>query len=145
MEWKAKWIWDDSGLHPRNYWVCFRRCFEAPVDIDDAILHITADSRYAVYVNSQRLGFGPVRSWPFEQSFDSYSVKDYLKPGVNVIAVLVTHYGVGTFQYIEGRGGLLAQLDFYRNEQLSGSLCTDDEWRTAPHVGYKKESVRISC
>lgn len=145
MEWKAKWIWDESGEHPRNYWLAFRRTFERPDNIDDAILHITGDSRYTIFINGKYIGFGPVRSWPFEQSYDTYSVKDYLVPGKNVIAVLVTHYGISTFQYIEGRGGLIAQLEFYKDGELIDTISSDKSWKNMPHLSFNRASVRISC
>ncbi len=145
MNWKAKWIWDTSGEHPRNYWLAFRKTFDKPKDIDEAVLNITADSRYIVYINGKRIGFGPPRSWPFEYSYDTYYVKDYLVPGRNVIAVLVTHFGVSTFQYIEGRGGIIAQLDFYKNNEIKESIITDKTWKNKEHSSFKRASVRISC
>jgi len=145
MEWKAKWIWDEMGEHPRNYWLAFRKTFKRPDDANVVLLHITADSRYALFVNGKRVGFGPVRSWPFEQFYDTYSVKDYLVAGKNVISVLVTHYGIGTFQYIEGRGGLIAQLEFYKDGKIVDSVCTDKSWKNKPHTGFNRASVRISC
>ncbi len=145
MQWKAQWIWDNSGRHPRNYWLAFRKVLEVPEDFDEAELHITADSRYFLYLNGQFLGWGPVRSWPFEQSYDTYSIKHLLKQGENIIAVLVTHYGISTFQYIEGRGGLLAQLDFRRNGKVVKSITTDSSWKTTEHKGFKRASIRISC
>lgn len=149
MQWKANWIWDTSGPHPRNYWACFRRSFELrdgeSGSFDDVILSISADSRYVAYVNGKRIGFGPVRSWPFLQSYDTYSIKDYLEDGKNVIAVLVTHYGISTFQYIEGRGGLIAQVDFHRGGRVVDSIITDGTWKNKVHSGYRQASVRISC
>lgn len=145
MQWKAQWIWDNSGEHPRNYWLAFRKTFNVPEDYEEANLHITADSRYFLYVNGQFVGWGPVRSWPFEQFYDTYSIKHLLIPGENVIAVLVTHYGISTFQYIEGRGGLLAQLDFLKNGELIQSIGTDSSWKTMEHKGFNRASVRISC
>jgi len=145
MDWKAKWIWNDSGEHPRNYWIAFRKTFNQPEDIDNAVLNITADSRYVVYVNGKRVGFGPVRSWPFEYSYDTYYIKDYLVPGKNVIAALVTHFGVSTFQYIEGRGGLIAQLDFYKDGKIIKSIISNRSWRNREHTGFQRSSVRISC
>ncbi|MBC7319703.1 family 78 glycoside hydrolase catalytic domain [bacterium] len=145
MNWKAKWIWDTSGEHPRNYWLAFRKTFDKPEDVDSAVLNITADSRYVVYINGKRIGFGPVRSWPFEYSYDTYYVKDYLIPGKNVIAVLVTHIGVSTFQYIEGRGGLIAQLDLYKDNEIIESIITDKSWKNREHTSFQRASVRISC
>lgn len=145
MHWKAQWIWDNSGEHPRNYWLSFRKKFIAPQVYDEALLHITADSRYFLYVNGHFVGWGPVRSWPFEQSYDTYSIKHLLKPGENIIAVLVTHYGISTFQYIEGRGGMIAQLDFQKDGKVVESIITDKSWKAKEHRGFNRASIRISC
>lgn len=145
MKWKSEWIWDNSGEHPRNHWVCFRQTFELRKKVPEvAVLNITADSRYVLYINGRRIGFGPVRSWPSEQSYDSYRIEDYLHPGKNVIAVLVTHYGISTCQYIEGRGGLIAQVDFIEDGEIITSLCTDNAWKVCRHYSYRKSAVRIS-
>jgi len=140
---EALWIWDNSGEHPRNYWVCFRKTLDLACLPDSAVLHITADARYVLYINGHELGHGPVRSWPFEISYDSYDLKDYLVQGLNVVAVLVTHYGISTSQYIEGRGGMLAQLN-YEDQGKTIKIGTDNTWKTHAHDGYSRHSVRIS-
>src|ERR1035437_10269045 len=102
MNWTAKWIWNSGIESPRNEWWCFRKSFEIPSEEwERATITLTADSRYVLYINGIQAGRGPVRSWPFEQSFDCYEIGHLLKPGkVNTIAVLVLHYGVSTFYYI---------------------------------------------
>ncbi|MCL2832957.1 MAG: alpha-L-rhamnosidase N-terminal domain-containing protein [Treponema sp.] len=144
MNWLAKWIWDNSGKNPENHRACFRHTFILTEKFDDAVLHITADSRYTVSINGRRIGSGPVRNWTAELPYDSYPVNDYLVPGANSIAVLVNHYGISSFQYIEGRGGLLAQLDFYNNGKISASIGTDSSWKTAIHSGYKKTAPMVN-
>ncbi|MEW5817669.1 MAG: family 78 glycoside hydrolase catalytic domain, partial [Spirochaetota bacterium] len=143
MEWKAKWIWDYGHDRPKNYWLCFRRKFSPP-DFETASLRITADSRYFAYINGTFLGSGPVRCWPFEQSYDTYQVEAQIKKDCNILAVLVTHYGTSTSQYVEGRGGFFAQLDFLRNGKSIYSLYTDSGWKNCIHRGYSEKSVRIN-
>ncbi|MEH7096296.1 family 78 glycoside hydrolase catalytic domain [Neobacillus vireti] len=143
MEWKANWIWDRSGEHPRNHWTCFRRTFSVSGEYESAILSISADTKYSVYINGQLIGSGPVRGWTTEWYYDQYELSG-LKKGENVIAVLVNHYGMSTMHYIEGRGGLLAQIDFYNKGQVVGQLLTDERWKTANHEGFIKESVKMS-
>ncbi|AFH62964.1 family 78 glycoside hydrolase catalytic domain [Paenibacillus caseinilyticus] len=147
--WEASWIWGGTEASPRNVWRCFRRTFTAPGEgWDEALLSITADSRYVCYVNGTRIGRGPVRCWTFEQRYDTYAVGHLLKAGeINTIAVLVMHYGVATFSYTLGRGGLLAQLDWREQEGPAElpSLGTDDAWTTALHRGYDVRSPRMSC
>ena len=143
--WEASWIWGDGPDSPRNAWRCFRRAFVPADGGEAASVRIAADSRYVLYVNGQRVGRGPVRSWPFELPYDEYEIGHLLTPGArNVIAVLVLHYGVSTFQYLRGRGALLLQLDGVRDE-LGGVIATDGAWRTAVHAGYDANTSRISC
>ncbi|WP_227793461.1 family 78 glycoside hydrolase catalytic domain [Paenibacillus guangzhouensis] len=143
-DWHAHWIWAEGEASPRNEWRCFRKTFAIPADgIAYASLRITADSRYVLYVNGTRIGRGPVRSWPFEQSFDTYEVGHLLKPGEsNSIAVLVMHYGVSTFYYLRGRGGLLVELNDDEGRVLAA---TDATWRTSLHLGHHPRAPRASC
>ncbi|SDR78001.1 alpha-L-rhamnosidase [Paenibacillaceae bacterium GAS479] len=141
--WSAKWIWGGEEDRPRNEWRCFRRSFDCPEDgLDEAALHISADSRYVLYVNGTLLGRGPVRSWPEEQSYDSYDIGHLLLPGrPNTIAVLVLHFGMTNFYYLLGQGALLVELD-----SSSGVvLATDDSWWTSRLPGQQSSAPRMSC
>ncbi|WP_274362071.1 family 78 glycoside hydrolase catalytic domain [Paenibacillus thermotolerans] len=143
-EWKASWIWGSGPQSPRNEWRCFRRAVTPQGKIGQASLRITADSRYVLFVGGKQIGRGPVRSWPFELAYDEYEVGHLLEPGKEtVIAVLVMHYGISTFQYVRGRGGLLLQLDAHDGDPLT--LSTDSSWRTSVHPWYDSSSSRISC
>ncbi|CAG7635653.1 family 78 glycoside hydrolase catalytic domain [Paenibacillus allorhizosphaerae] len=149
IDWKAYWIWADGESSPRNEWRCFRKTFDVPQEgWSEANVSITADSRYVLYVNGERVGRGPVRCWPHEQAFDTYDVRHLLRPGQpNTIAVLVMHFGVNNFYYIRGRGGLLAQLDWSidsREERTDGTIVTDSTWLTSRHIGYNSLSPRMT-
>lgn len=143
--WKAKWIWGDGEESPRNEWRCFRKTFELD-SFEDGALSISADSRYILYVNGERVGRGPVRSWPSELSYDTYDIGHLLKRGAkNTIAVLVMHFGISNFYYIRGRGGLLAQLDVTTNGVSRTVAMTDESWYTSIYHGYDSRSPRMSC
>ncbi|MBD0381463.1 family 78 glycoside hydrolase catalytic domain [Paenibacillus sp. WST5] len=145
VPWKAQWIWSGGEVSPRNEWRCFRKQFHySCAHYEEQVnIKITADSRYVLYVNGTLVGRGPVRSWPFELAFDEYEIGHFLNAGAdNTIAVIVMHYGVPTFQYLRGRGGLLAQID---NNDRKVILATDSTWTTAIHSGYDSRSSRMSC
>jgi hypothetical protein len=147
MNWQTGWVWtDEAETSPRNRWQCFRRTFRPDSDWERAELSITADSRYVLYVNGRPVGRGPARSWPFELSYDTYEVGHLLKKGeINVIAVLVLHFGLATFAYLRGRGGLIAQLDLKSDGDVVQVIGTGPEWKTLVHPGYNPRSQRISC
>jgi hypothetical protein len=177
----AKWIWLDHPDAPqqpdrdKNIWACFRRTFEVPpartrtgagvgVGVGAGagegegrrgVLRITADARYEVYLNGQWVGHGPVRSWPSPWPVDEYEVS--LRAGRNVLAVLVTHYGISTFQYlhVDGAAGVIASLQWDdrigrskkekgNRQELSG-VVTDANWKCIAHGGYGWPAPRISC
>lgn len=141
--WSSSWIWGGEAESPRNEWRCFRGGFEAPERPGEAVkLHITADSRYVLYVNGQFVGRGPVRSWPKEQFYDTYDIGHLLVPGArNTVAALVLHFGVANFYYLRGRGGLIAEIEA-GGKTLGG---TGSDWRTARLGGQQSNSPRMSC
>lgn len=133
---KGKWIWDGPGRR-WNYWLGLRKTFTAPAS--EAVLDITADSRYRVWVNGELIGQGPVRGWPDMWFYDSHPVR--LNDGENVIAVLAHEFGVGNFQYLPGQPGVLAELR--AGDQVV--VATDETWRVAEHPGFSRGRLRISC
>jgi alpha-L-rhamnosidase len=148
MDWIGKWIWGGDEESPRNAWRCFVKTFDTPqTGWTDATLRIAADSRYALYVNGVELGRGPSRFWPDAPEADCYDVGSRLVRGEsNTIAVLVNHLGISNFQYIRGRGGLLAQLDLATGDDGSVlAIGTDATWLTSPHRAYERAAARISC
>lgn len=162
LQWDAKWIWGGDVASPRNEWWCFRKTFEVPLDgWNKGNVSITADSRYALYVNGVQVGRGPVRSWPFEQSYDTYDIAHLLRPGqANTLAVLVQHFGLSTFYYVRGRGGLLVQLDLTADggnvavgaegvdktdTDVALRIVTDRTWKTTRHLGQDSRASRMSC
>lgn len=151
--WQAKWIWHSGEASPRNDWSCFRKTFTWPDENHEQVyLKLTADSRYVLYVNGQRVGQGPPRSWPFRLAYDEYEISHLLRPGqTNVIAVMVMHFGISNFYYLRGRGGLLAQLEVESARHNPGAasssvkVSTDGTWLTAIHPGHDRRSPRMSC
>ncbi|MCD6509852.1 MAG: alpha-L-rhamnosidase N-terminal domain-containing protein [Thermoprotei archaeon] len=144
-DWIAKWIWIKGEERPYNYYLYFRKSFDIPDSVEKGLLRITADTSYVLYINGRRIGEGPARSWPFRKSYDVYDVTGYLRSGRNVIAVLVHHAGISTFKYVEGRGGLLCQLNITLANGDSLVVGTDDTWKVKEAVAYIRRVPRVSC
>ena len=161
--WTAKWIWiegtrdkgqrtrdkerekRDEGLQ-RNFYLCARKTFDVPKDLQTATLRITANARYVLFVNGQRIGNGPIRGWQHSWFYDTYDLTSYLRPGErNAIGVLVIQPGETNFQYPLGRGGLLAQLDMTTKRGRKITVATNRTWRVLPHPAYDRRTPRISC
>lgn len=116
-----------------NQWFLFRKEITLDEAISEAPLHITVDGRYQLFVNGARAGRGPARCSPVFQRYDTYDVSSFLKPGPNVIAVIVHVFGTdmswyekveGLWNPIFGDGGL-----WISGSAGSISLSTDLGWK----------------
>lgn len=139
--WNGKWIWTDGEPAPKNSYVYFRKSFRLERAPREARLFLTADSRYQVWVNGEWVGRGPVRSDRRWLYYDEWNVEELLREGSNTIAVLVHHYGEWTFQYMQGRGGLLVDLVGFGGERLAQ---TDAGWKALRSRAWLTGQPRMS-
>jgi hypothetical protein len=96
----ADWIWhrNDPDL------VHFRRVFELGYLPIEAMLRITADNNYEVYVNGALVGRDAGNVISVWNTAETYDVARYLRTGENVISVVAQDLGGGS--------GLLTDLTF---------------------------------
>ena len=85
----AKWIWYPSDRVLQNTFVLFRKEFNLTSVPDSASGWILADSRYQLFVNGQRVQWGPAPFDPRWPEADPVNISGYLHPGKNVIAFQV--------------------------------------------------------
>jgi alpha-L-rhamnosidase len=139
--WSGKWIWTGGDPSPRNSYAYFRKSFQLDASQREAQVHITADSRYQLFVNGTFVGRGPVRSDRRWLYYDTWNVAPHLKKGKNTVAVLVHHYGEWTFQYMHGRGGLIADVVGFAGRPL---VHTDSAWRARRSEAWSTGQPRMS-
>ena len=58
----AKWIWPAAPGRDYNEYACLRRTVDCAGAARQAVLKLTADSRYELHVNGEWVGHGPPRS-----------------------------------------------------------------------------------
>ena len=128
----------DCSLH-RNRHVLFRRRFELKSLEGRAVLYITADDFYKLYINGHPVAMGPTPSYHFAYFYDRIDVTDYLREGENVIAAHTLYQGLinRVWQSGDQRHGLLLDLE------VAGAtvLCSDTAFLTAVHSGYREIGV----
>lgn len=141
MDWEARWIWAQGDAAPRNFYWCVRKEFDLPQRFRQVRIALSADSRYLLWCNGHYIGQGPVRGFPGDWFYDRYDLTSLVRAGRNVVAVLVHHWGISTFQYLAARGGLIAQVE------CDGKVvvATDSSWLNVPHPAYERRAVRIAC
>ena len=52
-DWKAHWIWDKENLTEENVWMCFNKKVSLDKIPEELIAHISADSKYWLYINGE--------------------------------------------------------------------------------------------
>ncbi len=145
MNWRARWIWSPGEPSPRNFYWCVRKEFQLAGGFREVKVAISADSRYTLWFNGRFIGHGPVRGFYHHWYYDVHDVTQFAHGGLNAIAVLVHHWGMGNFQYDyvrgKGRGGLIAQVE------ADGRIvaASDASWLNAPHPAFDRRASRMSC
>lgn len=151
--WKGKWIWDaiqpESNETAEHKLVYFRRTFELEESVKaNLIVHITADSRYRLYLNGQSVSVGPCKGDRHTQYYESVDVSQFLVHGKNVLAVKVLRYpSLEPFKSGEGgptsiwrsqSAGLFVDASLRdENDAELQSLQSDSQWVTYRHKGYR--------
>jgi alpha-L-rhamnosidase len=120
----ARWIWYPSGRTLQNTFILFRKEITLEREPVTAKGWIIADSRYQLFVNGQRIQWGPAPADPRWQEADPVDITSYLKPGKNVIACQVLFYGTGDGTSPFGFPGFLMKLDIDGKEFI-----TDKSWK----------------
>ena len=117
-----------------------RKTFELSGLPEEAMLSMTASSRYELFVNGQSVAQGPARCAPHHQSYDVHAVSPFLRAGKNVIAVRVHHQRNTVSYYNASRGGLLAQFDGLDVQtDSSWRVMADKSWNSQPMARFHLE------
>ncbi len=146
IRWQGHWIWVPEepiepswslgariNLQAKEAHGLFRRIVHLDRVPDRAPARITADSRYALWVNGQEVFRGPIRSQPRRLHYDLFDLAPFLRTGENVIAVYVKYYGTPKSYWMPagpnmtlGKTGILV---FEADLGDAGWLVSDASWK----------------
>lgn len=136
-------VWTNSDGGERNEYVVFRKTFELKDKASTAEINLYADSRYALYVNEQYIGFGPARSYHRNPVYDSYDLRPYLRKGPNVIAIKAMSNGMLTYQLFDYKGAFSVWGKIQDGKQ-NIDLDVSNEWLCKKLDGYDQSAPRFS-
>jgi alpha-L-rhamnosidase len=91
--WRAKWITSDVAPARDEAVLYFRKHVELANAPKRFIVNVSADNRFVLYVNGQRVGGGPARSDLAHWHYETFDVGPLLKSGDNVFAAVVWNFG----------------------------------------------------
>ena len=131
--WPAAWITASCAPATDFAVVHFRRTFDLTSLPDSLPVLVSADNRYQLYVNGQRVGMGPARSDRLHWRYETYELLPYLQAGPNTITATVWNYGIDRPWSQESyRTAFLLQP---RGEDFS-ELRTDAGWSARCDAAY---------
>ncbi len=139
---ESKFIWSDNEGLGRSKVLFFRKTFNL-INPVEGFVNIFADTRYRLIVNGTTIGHGPARFYTHCPQYDSYDVTPFLKCGINVIAVIVSNYGISTFQSNESIGGLICNIEL-DDAGTKLNIPSNIYWKYLYTGAYFEETGRLS-
>ena len=131
--WSAQWI-AAPGAPATDYGVYyFRRAIELEARPGRFVVHASGDNRYQLFVNGQRVAWGPARGDLFHWRYETIDVAGYLKRGHNVFAAVVWNYGeLAPEAQITLRTGFVLQGD----TETERAIDTGAKWKCLRDESY---------
>src|SRR6266567_8753809 len=93
-EWKASWITHPTAPLRDPIVLHFRRSVDLPTVPASYPVRVSADNRFILFVNGQRVGDGPARGDLNHWRYERFDLAPLLKPGTNLITATVWNFGV---------------------------------------------------
>ena len=127
--WDASWIsYIDASKKLTSPEAWYKKSFELNEDVKDAIIDITAETSYELFVNGKKIGSN--NDWSTVESFD---LKSELEKGTNTIEV-----------HVLNSKGLLAQLDIESASNEKQIIKTDERWESSIDGLYFQPALVIA-
>ncbi len=111
---------------------CYFRAVRILHGEQPATLEVAAESYYLLYVNGHPCGKGPARGTRQRNYFDSYDISPFLRPGKNVIALLVYCMNRATYRAAP------AQPAF--SIRIGGEMQRPGDWRVCVAADWRKDA-----
>ena len=93
-KWHANWITHPTAPLREPVVLHFRREFRLEKKPDRFVVMVSADNRFKLYVNGQRVGEGPARGDYAHWRYETFDLAPCLKEGGNFITATVWQFGV---------------------------------------------------
>ncbi|WP_336516797.1 alpha-L-rhamnosidase C-terminal domain-containing protein [Pollutibacter soli] len=92
-KWSAYWISFQSESGSDYHVYHFRKKISLNQKPGSFIIHVSADSRYKLFINNQLVSTGPARSDIYHWNFETVDIAANLKHGENTIHAIVWNFG----------------------------------------------------
>ncbi|MBW3469752.1 alpha-L-rhamnosidase N-terminal domain-containing protein [Arthrospiribacter ruber] len=143
----ASWIWFPAERILPNSFFHFRKVLKLNKSVRSAKGWIQAESRYVLFLNGQRIQFGPAPSDPRYAEADPIDLTDRLKIDDNVFGATVVYFGFGDGAWPAGKAGFIFRLEIGFEDGEKSILVSDETWsvqqaKSWPSGKYKRWYLR---
>ena len=137
--WDAVWISHPTASLTAHGVFYFRKIFEMSSVPDAFIVHVSADNRYELYVNGQRVTLGPAWGDLQHWRFESLDIAPYLVAGENIIVAQVVNFGhLRAVSQLSYKTGFILQGNSEREAFLNTH---PDGWEVLQDQAYRPIKV----
>ena len=131
--WTASWITHPTAPLRDPGVFHFRKLLELKNHPTRFVVHVSADNRFILFVNGQRVGDGPARSDLHHWHYETFDLAPFLAAGRNVVAATVFHFGIyAPLAQVSDRLAFLLQSD----STAEAALNTDPSWEVEQEPGH---------
>ncbi|MCU1291808.1 MAG: alpha-L-rhamnosidase [Bryobacterales bacterium] len=135
-QWKAKWI-DCPQSDPQAFGVYhFRKTFELPARPEHLVIFVSADNRYQLFVNGERVSAGPARSDLTHWRYEAVDIASQVHEGLNVLAAVVWNDGGSrAVAQVSNQTAFLVEAA----DPSQAGLNTDGRWKVLQDRAYSPQ------
>ena len=133
-EWKAAWVTHPTAPLREPIVLHFRRTLDLASVPGSYIVRVSADNRFILFINGQRVGEGPARGDLSHWRYERFDLAPFLKAGPNLITATVWNFGI--FAPVSQMSDRTA---FLLESEASGpqSISTPDGWLVEEEPGQR--------
>ena len=133
-DWKASWITHPTAPLREPLVLYFRRTLELGSVPAAYVVRVSADNRFILYVNGNRVGDGPARGDLSHWHYERFDLAPYLKAGHNLITATVWNFGLlAPLAQMSDRTAFLLESE----AEGSAGISTPQGWLVVENPGLR--------
>ena len=144
-EWKAAWVTHPTAPLREPLVLHFRRALTLEAIPARYVVRVSADNRFVLYVNGERVGDGPARGDLEHWRYEGFDLAPMLHAGKNLITATVWNWGIfAPVAQMSDRTAFLLESE----ADGANSISTPEGWEVEIEAGHKaldRSSVNLKA
>ena len=136
INWTAQWITHPTAPLKEPITLHFKKSLELAAVPVHYIVHVSADNRFVLYLNGQRVGDGPARGDLAHWRYETFELAPLLHPGANLLAATVWNFDIyAPVAQFTDRTAFLVQTENQGKPDPKSSADTNETWQVEEEPG----------